>query len=347
MAKTVREILESHTGEGELYTKLENNAVQCFACAHECRIKPDKEGLCRIRFNRDGKLFVPKGYVNGLAMDPIEKKPFYHVLPGTSALSFGMLGCDFHCSFCQNWVSSQTLRDPEAVSSIQKISAEEIVRMALEQNSPLIVSTYNEPLVTSEWAVEILKLAKPHGIRGAYVSNGHATEKVLDYIRPFVDFYKIDLKTFNPKNYAELGGKLEKVLNGIRMVKEKGFWLEIVTLVVPGFNDSDAELKEIAEFIVSISPDTPWHVTAFHSDYKMLGTQSTPIKTLEKAVAIGKRTGLRFVYAGNLPSGELENTYCPECGHLLIERYGFQVSKNKIKKGMCPSCSASIPGVWE
>lgn len=347
MAQTFKDILESHTAEGELYSKLKGDAVHCFACAHECRIKPGRDGICRVRFNQEGKLRVPQGYVNGLAMDPIEKKPFYHVLPGSSALSFGMLGCDFHCSFCQNWVSSQTLRDPEAVASIQEISAEKIVQFATENDSPLIVSTYNEPLITSEWAIEILKLAKPHGIRGAYVSNGNATEKVLDYIRPYVDFYKIDLKTFNPKKYTELGGRLENILKGIRMVKEKGFWLEIVTLIVPGFNDSEEEFKEMAEFIVSVSPDIPWHVTAFHADYKMLGAHSTPIKTLEKAAAIGKRAGLRFVYAGNLPVGELENTYCSECRHLLIERYGFSVEKNVISKGKCPACGHEIPGVWE
>jgi len=206
MAKSYQEILREHSKEGELYKGLGEQVVQCSSCAHECRIQPNHDGICRIRFNSDGKLFVPKGYVNGLGVDPIEKKPFFHVMPGSMALSFGMLGCNFHCSFCQNWISSQAVRDPEAVSLIQEIGPEEIVKNALKHNSPFIISTYNEPLITNEWAVDILKIGKKEGLRGGYVSNGYATHEALDYLRPYVDLYKIDLKCFNSKNYKKLGG---------------------------------------------------------------------------------------------------------------------------------------------
>jgi pyruvate formate lyase activating enzyme len=349
MTSQLKKLLHSYSEKGCLYSTLENEAVQCFACAHQCKINPNKEGVCLVRFNKNGELFVPKGYVNSIAIDPIEKKPFFHVLPGKPALSFGMLGCNFHCDFCQNWFASQTLRDPKATSNIQKVNTKKIVEFAREQNSPVIVSTYNEPLITSEWAVDIFKIAKPFGIRGAFVSNGHATEKALDYVRPYVDFFKIDLKCFTEVGYKYLGGNLKSVLETIRLAKEKGFWVEIVTLIVPEFNDSEAELKNIAKFLVSVSPDIPWHVTAFHQDYKRANTGNTSAETLVKAVKIGKKAGLNYVYTGNLPgqTEDYENTYCHECGALLIARDGFDVAKITIQNGCCPVCNAKIPGVWE
>lgn len=346
---TLKNILHDHTVEGELYSKLDKDWVLCYACGHRCRIKPGRDGVCKVRFNRDGKLFVPSGYAAGIQLDPIEKKPFFHVLPGANALSFGMLGCDYHCSYCQNWLTSQSLRDPAANVLPEIIGPEKIVELSLVYRSPVLVSTYNEPLITSEWAVEILKLAKPYGIHGAYVSNGNATPEVLDFIRPYVDLYKVDLKGFDDRRYRQLGGRLDVVLNAIRMLKEKGFWVEVVTLVVPGFNDSDAELKAVAQFIASVSPEIPWHVTAFHQDYRMLDKSNTPAKVLNKAALIGREAGLQFVYAGNLPGmvENLENTYCPGCGMLLVERDGYRVAKNRIVDGNCPKCGRRIPGVWK
>jgi len=211
------------------------------------------------------------------------------------------------------------------------------------------VSTYNEPLITSEWAVAVFREAKAAGLITGYVSNGNATPEVLDYLRPWVDLYKVDLKSFDDRRYHELGGRIAPILESVRRIHDMGFWLEIVTLVVPGFNDSDAELHAIAEFLAGISPDIPWHVTAFHQDYKMIGPDNTPPETLIRAAKIGRSAGLRFVYAGNLPgnTGDLENTMCPSCGRPVVERLGFRVLRNRISsEGACPHCGVRIPGVW-
>ncbi len=249
---------------------------------------------------------------------------------------------------CQNWVTSQALRDPKAVAPPREVTPEQMVAVADKYGARLVVSSYNEPLITSEWAVDIFRKAKPAGFVCGYVSNGNATPEVLDYIRPWVDLYKIDLKGFNDRNYRKLGGVLENVLNTIKMVYERGFWLEIVTLLIPGFNDSTDEVKAAAEFIAGVSPDIPWHVTAFHQDYKMTGPDNTSVETLLRAAEIGNQAGLRYVYAGNLPGrvGNYENTYCPACKALLIERYGFHILKNRVDQGSCPDCQAVIPGRW-
>ena len=345
---TLKDILSDHTKEGELYTRLPNNWVQCFACGHRCKIPPEKDGICKIRFNRQGTLLVPHGYVSGVAIDPIEKKPFFHTYPGSHTLSFGMLGCDFHCSFCQNWMTSQALRDIHAVSSIQAVTAEEIVHLALQHKTPIITSTYNEPLITTEWAVEVFTLARNAGIHTAYVSNGNATPEVLDYLQRWIDLYKVDLKSFRQKAYGQMGGVLQNVLDTIKSLHERGKWVEIVTLVVPGMNDSNEELADIAKFICSVSPDIPWHVTAYHQEYKMNGEEFTPIATLIRAAEIGYREGLRFVYTGNRPgqTRNYENTYCYSCSELLIERRGFQVIRNQISNGSCFKCGTPIAGRW-
>jgi pyruvate formate lyase activating enzyme len=282
-------------------------------------------------------------------VDPIEKKPFYHALPGALALSFGMLGCDFHCGYCQNWVSSQTLRDPVAGSAPQTVTPRQLVSLALRNDAQVVTSTYNEPLITSEWAVSIFKLAKQEGLVTSYVSNGNGTPEVIDYIRPWVDLYKVDLKSFRDKSYRQLGGVLQNVLDTIQMLHDKGFWVEIVTLVVPGFNDSDEELRDIAQFLAGVSRDIPWHVTAFHQDYKMRDKENTTVRHLMRAVESGRDAGLNYVYAGNLPGmvGGLENTYCPNCKSLLIERWGFEVSQNNLRDGKCPGCQTEIPGFWK
>ncbi|MEK6322535.1 MAG: AmmeMemoRadiSam system radical SAM enzyme [Acidobacteriota bacterium] len=347
--QTLKQVLKTHTTEGELWEKLEGGRVLCYACGHRCVILPGLDGICRVRYNEGGKLMVPSGYVGAIQCDPTEKKPFFHAFPGSLALTFGMLGCDYHCSYCQNWVTSQALRDPNAVSPPLEVSPPEMVEMARRSGARLVVSSYNEPLITSEWAVEIFKEAKPAGFVCGYVSNGNATPEVLDYIKPWVDLYKIDLKGFNDRSYRKLGGLLSNVLDTIKMVHERGFWLEIVTLLIPGFNDSDDEIEAAADFIASVSPDIPWHVTAFHQDYKMTGPDNTPIETLIRAAEKGYGAGLNYVYAGNLPGrvGHYENTFCPNCKATLIERYGFRVLSNRIKAGACPECETSIPGRWD
>lgn len=343
---TLAEELARHTVESELCEQMDGGRIRCLACGHRCPIAPGHDGVCKVRFNRDGKLYAPRGYANGIHCDPIEKKPFYHALPGTSALSFGMLGCDLHCGYCQNWISSQTLRDPHAAGEFREISAAAIADMARRAGAASVVSTYNEPLITAEWAVEVFREARAAGMTTGFVSNGNATPEVLDHLRPWLDLYKVDLKSFEDRNYRQLGGRLQPILDSIERIHRMGFWLEVVTLVVPGFNDSRAELGAIAGFLAGISHDIPWHVTAFHPDYKMNAPPQTPASTLFEAQRIGRAAGLRYVYAGNLAGQGGENTHCPECGQLLIERFGFHVIQNRLERGACPKCRASIPGFW-
>ncbi|MGH8057342.1 MAG: AmmeMemoRadiSam system radical SAM enzyme [Candidatus Entotheonellia bacterium] len=347
---TLRDIVYENAREGELYEKLDDKRIRCFACGHCCPIPDGRPGVCQVRFNRGGKLYVPWGYVGGVQCDPIEKKPFFHAYPGALAYSFGMLGCDLHCAYCQNWVTSQALRDSAAVSPPLKVTPEGLVREALHHGAKVIVSTYNEPLITSEWAVAVFREAREAGLLTSFVSNGNGTPQVLEYLRPWVDLYKVDLKSFDDRRYRQLGGRLEPICDTIRGLDQMGFWVEIVTLLVPGFNDSEDELKRLTEFLVSVSPNIPWHVTAFHKDYKMTDPENTSARDLMRAAEIGKRAGLRFIYAGNLPGqvGELENTYCPNCDELLIERYGYLITGYYLtSNGSCPSCGTTIPGRWD
>ncbi len=350
-AETLESILTKLAREGELYEQLPEGKVRCFSCGHRCVIPDGRAGVCRVRFNHDGRLYVPAGYVGALQDDPIEKKPFFHAMPGIRVLSFGMLGCDFHCGYCQNWVTSQALRDPVAVSPPVKMGAKEFVELAIQRDCEALASTYNEPLITSEWAVEIFKEAKRRGLVTSYISNGNGTPEVLDYIRPWVDLYKVDLKSFDDKHYRELGGTLENVCRTIHDLYERKFWLEVLTLLIPGFNNSDEEIKKLTGFLVSVSPDIPWHVTAFHKDYKMTDPDNTSAEDLVRAAEIGKKAGLRYIYAGNLPGrvGDWENTYCPNCHALLIERYGFRILKDELNAtgGQCFKCKTIVPGFWK
>jgi pyruvate formate lyase activating enzyme len=346
---TLADQLARQTRESELHRPLDRNRVECFACGHRCPIGPGFAGVCKVRYNRDGKLYAPWGYVNAAYCDPIEKKPFFHALPGSRALSFGMLGCDLHCGYCQNWVSSQALRDFRSTLDFRPATPQELVKLALRQGASSLVSTYNEPLITAEWAVAVFREAKAAGLTTGFVSNGNATPEVLEYIRPWVDLYKVDLKSFDDRRYHELGGRIQPILDSIRRIHEMGFWLEVVTLVVPGFNDSDDELRRTSEFLAGISADIPWHVTAFHKDYKMTGPEDTPAATLVRAAAIGRAAGLRYVYAGNLPGAtrNLEDTVCPGCHAAVIERRGFRVLRNRMTAdGGCAACGRKIPGVW-
>ena len=347
---TLAEQIDRLAVPGTLYARLDKDAVRCLACAHRCLIHDGRRGICQVRFTAGGTLYVPHGYVAGLHSDPIEKKPFFHVYPGTKALTFGMLGCDLHCSFCQNWLTTQALRDPEAGIAPTAISAQEIIAMGQRAGARAVISSYNEPLITSEWAVEVFQQARPAGLICGFVSNGNATPEVLDYLRPWADCYKIDLKTMSDRNYRQLGGVLDNILEGIRMAHARGFWVEVVTLVVPGFNDSDDELHQAAEFIASVSADIPWHVTAFHPDYKMTGPGHTSLQTLLRAARIGQEAGLHYVYIGNQPGrvAEFENTYCHVCHELLVERSGYHIRSYGItSEGTCPRCQARIPGIWD
>jgi pyruvate formate lyase activating enzyme len=346
---SLREVLNQHVREGDLYEPIERNRLRCFACGHCCPIADGQVGVCKVRYNQGGKLYVPWGYVGGVQCDPIEKKPFFHAYPGALAYSFGMLGCDLHCSYCQNWVTSQALRDPSAVSPPLEASPELLVRDALRQGAKVLVSTYNEPLITAEWAVEIFKTAKAAGLKTAFVSNGNGTPQVLEYLHTWIDFYKVDLKSFDDRHYRELGGRIAPILDTIQRLHNMGIWLEIVTLLIPGFNDSDNELRGLAEFLAGVSPDIPWHVTAFHKDYKMSDPANTRPEDLMRAAEIGKQAGLQFIYAGNLPGkvGDLEDTHCHNCGNTVISRYGYFIQEYRLTAdGRCPDCGTSIPGRW-
>ena len=347
------ELLDELTVEGELYETLPDGAVRCYACGHRCLIRDGRRGICQVRFNQEGKLRVPWGYVAALQVDPIEKKPFFHVLPGSDALTFGMLGCDFHCGYCQNWLTSQALRDP-ARGWIDRLRAAGLARSRWCRSRSaagriVIASSYNEPLITTEWAVGIFKEAKAAGLKCAYISNGNATPEVLDYLRPYLTAYKIDLKTMQDSHYRQLGGVLAHVLDSIQQAHDLGLWVEVVTLVVPGFNDSTDELMDAARFIAAVSADIPWHVTAFHPDYKMTDPPPTSVRTLLRAAEIGQEAGLSYVYAGNIPGrvGEYEHTVCPNCQSVLIERTGYVIHSYHITaQGTCPRCNQKVAGVW-
>ena len=344
--------LDRYAKPAKLFEALPDSVVRCLACAHTCTLSPGKRGICMVRWNKDGVLYAPSGYVSGAQADPIEKKPFFNFLPGNIALTFGMLGCNFHCSFCQNWLTTQVVRDATIQpmgNLINPISPRDLVEYALFNKAKIIASSYNEPLISSEWAVEIFSLAKKEGLRCVFVSNGYATPDSIRFLQPYLDGYKIDLKTMQPKQYRALGGDLNAVLDTIRLCVELGLWVEVVTLVIPDYNDSTEELWEAARFLVSISSDIPWHVTAFHPDYNMQDRPPTSSDILQKAADIGLEAGLHHVYAGNISThlGSLEDTLCPNCHSTLVRRRGFRVLENRMTStGLCPQCSTKIAGVW-
>jgi pyruvate formate lyase activating enzyme len=333
------------TREAVLCESLAGGKVRCLACAHRCVTAPGGGGRCCVRFNAGGKLLAPWGYVSGAAPDPIEKKPFFHALPGARTLSFGMYGCNFRCGFCQNWQISgvKAAGTPEPLL----VSAADLARQAAACGAKAVVSTYNEPLITAEWSAAVFSEAKAAGLRTAFVSNGYATPEAAAFLRPVLDLWKVDLKSFDRENYARVcGGELEKVLEGIKLIREAGFWLEIVTLVIPGFNDSDAEIGAMADFLAGLSLDIPWHLTAFHPDHLMTGTPPTSPEILYRARETARARGLRYVYCGNVPGARGQDTACPACGRELVAREGFTVKRNLLgSAGLCP-CGEKIPGVW-
>lgn len=348
----IKSVLDTLTVDGTLVDITGQGDLRCTACSHHCLIHPGRRGICGVRFNESGALRVPWGYTAGMAVDPIEKKPFAHFLPGEDALTFGMLGCNFHCDFCQNWHTSQVFRDPildTSTSPIHRTTPDEIIELAKQSQASVIASSYNEPIITAEWAKAIFTVARLQGLRTVMVSNGYATADALDYLHPVMDGYKIDLKSMRERNYRAMGGVLSHVVDSIAHAHELGLWVEVVTLVIPEYNNSPEELWDTARTIHGISADIPWHVTAFHPDYKMYASRGTMPRELQVAADIGQEAGLHYVYAGNLPGkvGSMENTYCPSCNRLLIGRSGYRLTEYHLTgEGTCPDCHTRIAGVW-
>ncbi len=332
------------------YKKLDNNITQCNICSHECKISKGKTGICSIRKNRNGDLYLlVYGLTSGTGIDKIEKKPFFHFMPDSEAFSIGTIGCNFACQFCQNAWMSQCGKDPKVeIPPLYELPAEEIVDTCLEENIPIIAYTYNEPVIFFEYTYDIAKLAHEKGLKNVYVSNGYATNQVIDKTAPLLDAINIDLKSFSNDFYRKIcKASLKPVLNNIKRYYEKGVWVEITTLIISEENDSDKELTQIAEFIASISKSIPWHVTRFTPDYKMKDKSPTPESTIKKAYDIGKKAGLKYVYAGNITSEDLHSTYCPKCGNKIIQRDWGYTRVVGLEKGKCEKCGEEIDGVWE
>ena len=332
--------------EALLYEKLEGGLVHCFLCNHHCRIAERKFGFCGVRQNIAGFLYTHVyGKIIAAYLDPIEKKPLYHFLPSTSSFSIATIGCNFRCSFCQNWeISQSNIRDGNFPG--EDASPEQIVNLALKFGAKSISYTYTEPTIFFEYALDIAKLAKERGLRNIFVSNGYMTRQAITMIKPFLDAANIDLKFFNEDSYKNIcAGSLAPVLNSIRFLKECGIWVEVTTLVIPGENDSDKELKGIADFIAGIDKDMPWHVSGFHPDYKFQQLQATTLEVLKKSQDIGQQAGLNYIYIGNV-YGAVSDTICPGCKKLLIKREGFSILENNIQENKCSYCKAKIAGVF-
>ncbi|MEM2918927.1 MAG: AmmeMemoRadiSam system radical SAM enzyme [Candidatus Altiarchaeota archaeon] len=335
--------------EALLYEKVGDDTVRCNLCSHRCKIQKGKRGICSVRENIDGKLYsLVYGKVIASHIDPIEKKPLYHFLPGTMSYSIATVGCNFSCKNCQNFDISQASKGKGAKILGQDLMPEEIVNLAKKYKCESISYTYTEPTIFFEYALDVSKLAKKENLYNNFVTNGYMTEEMLRYSEGFIDAANVDLKSFSEKFYQKIcGAHLEPVLSSLKLMKKMGVWVEITTLLIPTLNDSEEELKEISNFIKDeLGEETPWHISRFHPDYKLLDFPPTPIEKIHRAREIGLDSGLRYVYSGNIPGDVGENTYCYNCKELLIKRFIFDVLENKIEKGKCPNCGAKIDGVF-
>ncbi|MFP4108287.1 MAG: AmmeMemoRadiSam system radical SAM enzyme [Desulfonatronovibrio sp.] len=331
--------------EAMFYTGLKNGAVRCDLCAHHCVIQDQDYGFCTVRQNISGTLYSHVfGETIARNIDPIEKKPLYHFLPGTASFSIGTPGCNFKCGFCQNWQISQAGQKSASLGS--RLLPDEVVQEALINNCASIAYTYTEPTIFFEYAYETAKLAREEGIKNVFVTNGYITPKALDVVAPYLDAANVDLKAWDNDYYKEhCKARLKPVLTTIRHLKELSIWQELTTLIIPGENDTDEQLNGIAEFIAGVSTDIPWHISAFHPTYEFMDRQSTPVKTLQKAEKIGKNHGLQYVYQGNVPAEN--STHCPGCGEQVVTRNYMGIRRINITDNKCPSCNAQIAGIWQ
>ncbi len=339
---------ELHIREADLYEPYRGSTVLCNLCEHRCKVKEGRRGICGVRENRDGVLYtLVYGLVVAGNVDPIEKKPLFHFAPGSLSMSIATVGCNFHCVFCQNCSISQATKGAELHPYGDSISPEEVVQAADRRGCKSIAYTYTEPTIFFEFARETAELASTKGIKNAFVTNGYMTPEALDAIHPNLHAANVDLKAFRDRTYRRLiGAKLQPVLDSIVKMKEQGVWLEATTLVIPTVNDSDDELRDMAQFIKSVGPEIPWHISRFHPTYKLLDLPPTPVETLRRALEIGRESGLRYVYTGNVPGDDGENTRCYSCGAEIVRRYGFRVLENKLENGSCPQCKTRIDGVF-
>ncbi len=333
--------------EALLYSRLDNNSVSCSLCAHRCLIPEGRRGLCGVRENREGTLYsLVYGKAIATHVDPIEKKPLFNFLPGSLAFSVATVGCNMTCLHCQNADISQSPRDNGRIMG-RDISPERLVEAALDEGCRTIAYTYTEPTIFFEYALDTARLANKAGLKNIFVTNGYMTAKALEMIAPVLDGANVDLKSFNDDFYREIcGARLQPVLDTIKRMFKLGIWVEVTTLVIPGHNDSEEELESIARFLRDISPDIPWHVSAFYPTYQLTDAPRTPVSTLRKARELGQAAGLRYVYTGNIPGDDGENTFCHSCGQKIVERTGYRVGAINIRDGRCAFCSVPAPGIW-
>lgn len=334
--------------EALLYDKLEKDRVYCYLCQFHCKIAEGKRGICGVRENRDGTLYtLVYDRVVSRAVDPIEKKPLFNFMPGSTSYSIATVGCNFRCLHCQNYEISQMPRYKDAKVIGEKVTPVEIVEEAEKYNCKSISYTYTEPTIFFELAYDTARLAHDKGIKNVFVSNGYMTKEMLDMIDGYLDGINVDLKAFTEEHYKKVcGAKLQGVLDSLKYIKKLGIWLEVTTLVIPGYNDSDDSFQNIAQFIKNeLGEEVPWHVTAFYPTYKLLDAPRTSAETLRRARNIGQMAGLRYVYEGNIPGEGGENTYCYQCGEILIERYGYRIIKNSVVNNSCPKCNSHVDGI--
>ncbi len=333
--------------EALLYTKNQDKSVDCFLCCHHCHIKNGTYGICAVRLNKEGTLYsLSYGKVVAANIDPIEKKPLYHFLPGSKSYSIACVGCNFQCGFCQNWQISQAKVAKELSLFEYRLNPQKIVEAAISDNCPSISYTYTEPTIYFEFAFETAKLAKEKGLKNVFVTNGYLSKESLEMIKPYLDAANVDLKSFREDFYRKIcKASLKPVLDNIALMKKVNIWIELTTLLIPGKNDSKEEIKDIAEFIANLDKDTPWHISAFHPDFEFSELPPTSLKSLESAFDIAKKKGIKYVYLGNVYDNDKENTLCPSCGKILIRRRGYFIESGVIKENKCPHCQEKIAGI--
>lgn len=333
--------------EAMIYERLKGGDVRCHLCGHNCLIKEDQRGICAVRENREGTLYsLVYGKVISMNIDPVEKKPLFHFLPSSSSLSIATVGCNFRCKHCQNYEISQFPRERKFSIPGKDVSVEDIVDTAQQNHCKSISYTYTEPTIFFEFAYDCSRTAREKGIMNVFVSNGYTGPEATRLIAPYLSANNIDLKG-SDKFYREIcGARLDPVKETIRLMKELGVWVEVTTLIIPDLNDSEEDLTDIAEFICSVDPAIPWHVSQFYPTYQLLDKPRTPIEKLRLAKEIGQKSGLKFVYEGNVPGGGGEDTSCPVCAEVLITRFGYRVIENRIKENKCPKCGSLLEGVW-